>query len=125
MSTLTFAIYLLAEHPHVLAKLREEILGKFSTNRLPTYEDLRDLKYLRAVLNETLRLFPAVPGNVRYAAIPIASSCVNAVTIDRTLTVCFFRRLTLRRENIITSRRGLCAFLIASAFRYTHFILRC
>ncbi|KZV93250.1 cytochrome P450 monooxygenase pc-3 [Exidia glandulosa HHB12029] len=65
MATLTFAVYLLAEHPHVLARLREEILGKFSTNQLPTYDSLRDLKYLRAVLNETLRLFPAVPGNVR------------------------------------------------------------
>ncbi|EGO29652.1 hypothetical protein SERLADRAFT_445432 [Serpula lacrymans var. lacrymans S7.9] len=59
-STLTSAIYLLALHPHALARLREEILAKIGPSRRPTYDDIRDMKYLRAVLNETLRLFPAV-----------------------------------------------------------------
>ena len=54
MSTLTFAIYFLAEHPKVLAKLREEILAKFPDNEMPSYDDLRDLKYTRAVLNGAL-----------------------------------------------------------------------
>ncbi|KIJ64222.1 hypothetical protein HYDPIDRAFT_40451 [Hydnomerulius pinastri MD-312] len=64
-STLTSAIYLLAMHPEALLRLREEILEKVGPTRRPSYDDIREMKYLRAVLNETLRLFPAVPFNVR------------------------------------------------------------
>jgi cytochrome P450 len=64
-STLTSAIYLLAMHPEFLTRLREEILSKVGLSRRPTYDDIKEMKYLRAVLNETLRLFPAVPFDVR------------------------------------------------------------
>ncbi|KAH7885026.1 cytochrome P450 [Phlebopus sp. FC_14] len=64
-STLTFAVYLLSTHPHVLARLREEIINKVGVGERPTYEHIRELKYLRAVINETLRLYPAVPFNIR------------------------------------------------------------
>ncbi|KAH7906601.1 cytochrome P450 [Hygrophoropsis aurantiaca] len=59
-STLTSAIYLLATHPKALGRLREEIMTKVGSTRRPTYDDIREMKYLRAVLNETLRVFPAV-----------------------------------------------------------------
>lgn len=49
--TLTFVIYLLAEHPAVMARLREEILSKVGLTRRLSYDDLRDMKYLRAVIN--------------------------------------------------------------------------
>ncbi|TRM57429.1 cytochrome P450 [Schizophyllum amplum] len=65
--TLSFGIYKLAEHPDVLVKLREEILDKVGPTRRPTYEDIRDMKYLRAFLNEILRLYPVVPVNDRQA----------------------------------------------------------
>ncbi|KAG2354435.1 cytochrome P450 [Suillus spraguei] len=64
-STLTSVVYLLAMHPEVLTRLREEIIMKVGLTRRPTYDDIREMKYLRAVLNETLRLFPAVPFDVR------------------------------------------------------------
>jgi len=67
-STLTMVIYFLAKHPHVMDRLREEILTKVGPSRRPTYDDIREMKYLRAVLNETLRLFPPVPFNVRQSA---------------------------------------------------------
>jgi cytochrome P450 len=53
-------VYLLAENPKIMAKLREEILSRLGTSNYPTPEDFKEMKYLRAVLNETLRfaLFP-------------------------------------------------------------------
>ena len=58
--TLTFAVYRLAEHPDILKRLREEILSVVGPTRRPTYEDIRNMKYLRAVINETLRMYPPV-----------------------------------------------------------------
>ncbi|KAG8779170.1 hypothetical protein FRC12_024604 [Ceratobasidium sp. 428] len=64
-TTLTFAVYLLATNPGVLAKLRAEVLARVGPTNYPTSDDFREMKYLRAVINETLRLFPAVPMNER------------------------------------------------------------
>ncbi|KIL57966.1 hypothetical protein M378DRAFT_87149 [Amanita muscaria Koide BX008] len=64
-NSITYAIYMLAEHPQALERLRNEILGVVGPSERPTYEDVKDMKYLRAVINETLRLFPAVPSNGR------------------------------------------------------------
>ncbi|CAA7267041.1 unnamed protein product [Cyclocybe aegerita] len=64
-STLTFVVYMLSEYPEVLRRLREEVLSKVGPNKRPTYDDIREMKYLRAVINETLRLYPVVPFNVR------------------------------------------------------------
>ncbi|KAK0200216.1 cytochrome P450 [Desarmillaria ectypa] len=63
-SLLTFAVYMMCEHPEMATRLRSEILEKVGT-RAPTYEDIRDMKYLRSFLNETLRLYPPVPTNGR------------------------------------------------------------
>lgn len=51
MCTLTFVLYCLSEHPDVLAALRQEILTNIGPTRRPTYEDIRQCKYLRAVIN--------------------------------------------------------------------------
>jgi hypothetical protein len=40
-----------SQHPNVLHRLREEILNKVGSSRRPTYDDLRDMKYMRAVIN--------------------------------------------------------------------------
>ncbi|KAK0499418.1 cytochrome P450 monooxygenase pc-3 [Armillaria luteobubalina] len=63
-SLLTFAMYMMCEHPEMAQRLQAEILEKVGTRR-PTYADIRDMKYLRAFLNETLRLYPVVPVNDR------------------------------------------------------------
>ncbi|KAF9526730.1 cytochrome P450 [Crepidotus variabilis] len=64
-STLTFAFYMLAEHPEIEARLRKEIISTVGPNKRPTYDDIREMKYLRAFINEVLRLYPAVPVNNR------------------------------------------------------------
>ncbi|KAF8332425.1 cytochrome P450 monooxygenase pc-1 [Amanita rubescens] len=64
-STLTFIFYQLAMHPQIMTRLRQEILDKVGPTRMPNQNDIRDMRYLRAVINETLRLYPIVPFNVR------------------------------------------------------------
>ncbi|MGZ5031012.1 MAG: cytochrome P450, partial [Methylobacter sp.] len=54
---LTWTLYLLARHPDVLARLRQE-LDQLPQDRMPTAEDLQQLVYTRAVLNESMRLRP-------------------------------------------------------------------
>ncbi|KAI0772047.1 cytochrome P450 monooxygenase pc-3 [Trametes elegans] len=66
-AALTFGVYLLSQHPHVLKRLRAEILEHVGPTRRPTYEDIRNMKYLRAFLNETLRLYPSVPFDIRFS----------------------------------------------------------
>ncbi|KAG8741964.1 hypothetical protein FRC10_002230 [Ceratobasidium sp. 414] len=66
-ATLTFACYALAMYPACLDKLRAEVLATFGTSQCPNFEELRGMKYLRAFINEVLRVFPPVPFNERTA----------------------------------------------------------
>ncbi|KAL1680385.1 cytochrome P450 [Schizophyllum commune] len=63
--TLSFILYFLTQYPTALARLREEVLTVVGPHRTPTYEDIREMKFMRAVINETLRLYPIVPFNTR------------------------------------------------------------
>ncbi|KAJ7769936.1 cytochrome P450 [Mycena metata] len=40
-------------------------------HRAPTPDDFKDMKYLRAVLNESMRLYPPVPFNMRSTTTPV------------------------------------------------------
>ncbi|KAG6337191.1 hypothetical protein ID866_1905 [Astraeus odoratus] len=61
---LTYVTYFLALHPSVAKKLRQEVLDVCGDHP-PTYDNIKKLKYMKAVLDETLRLFPPVPLNQR------------------------------------------------------------
>ncbi|PMD60119.1 cytochrome P450 alkane hydroxylase-like protein [Hyaloscypha bicolor E] len=54
-----------ARHPEIYVKLREEVAA--FGGREPTYEELKNMKYLKYCLNESLRLRPVVPANTREA----------------------------------------------------------
>lgn len=56
-SALTFTFYLLAQHPHVEAKLHAE-LSETLAGRLPDAEDIPQLSYTTQVFSEALRLYP-------------------------------------------------------------------
>ena len=76
-ATLSWTFYELAHHPGVYSKLRQEILSIVGTDRSPSYDDLKSMKYLSHTLNETLRLYPAVPFNVRFALTDTTLPSVN------------------------------------------------
>jgi hypothetical protein len=50
-SVLTFLAFLLSLHPEVFERLRAEVLEVVGPAGRPTYENIREMKYLRAVLN--------------------------------------------------------------------------
>ncbi|KAJ7602447.1 cytochrome P450 [Mycena polygramma] len=65
MHVTTMVVYFLSTYPDVCVRLREEILRHIGPSRRPTHDDIKDMKYLRAVINESMRLYPSVPNNVR------------------------------------------------------------
>ncbi|CAN3499128.1 cytochrome P450 52A12 [Diutina catenulata] len=71
---LSFLFYSLAKHPRVFTKLRDEVgrhfgVGSDADLSLITFESLKRCEYLKAVVNETLRLYPSVPNNLRTASV--------------------------------------------------------
>lgn len=58
--------YKLARHANIWAKLKAEVSAVVGQERLNAAH-IRDMKYLRAVLNEMMRLMPPVPMNSRQA----------------------------------------------------------
>ncbi|KUM59964.1 hypothetical protein ACN42_g7154 [Penicillium freii] len=62
---LGIVFFLLAREPEVWTRLRKEVLTL--DGRKPSFDDLKSLTYLGWVLNETLRLYPIAPFNIREA----------------------------------------------------------
>ncbi|KDR74359.1 hypothetical protein GALMADRAFT_580139 [Galerina marginata CBS 339.88] len=65
MSLLTFSFYMLTEHPDIEERLRQEIFEKVGPTGMPTYDQMREMRFMRAFLNEVLRLYPPVPTDSR------------------------------------------------------------
>ncbi|UHA72015.1 bifunctional cytochrome P450/NADPH--P450 reductase [Paenibacillus sp. 481] len=63
---LSFALYYLLKHPDKLNKAYEEV-DRVLTDAIPTYNQVRELTYIRMILNESLRLWPTAPAFALYA----------------------------------------------------------
>lgn len=59
-NVLAWTWYLLSQAPDVEKKLHQE-LDEVLGGRVPEYADVENLKYTRAILDETMRLYPPVP----------------------------------------------------------------
>lgn len=68
---LTFSAMLLSDHPEIATKLRAEVRQVLG-HRQVTVDDLPNLPYLRAVVNESMRLYPPAYVIGRQVMAPIA-----------------------------------------------------
>lgn len=64
-----FALHFLAHHPDIAAAARAEIDQRWPGRDFPdiAFDDVARLRYLRRVVDETLRLWPVAPGYFRQA----------------------------------------------------------
>ncbi|KAH9483162.1 Cytochrome P450 monooxygenase 75 [Psilocybe cubensis] len=73
MCLLTFSMYMLTQHPDIEKRLRQEIFDKVGPNGRPTYDQMREMRYLRAFLNDSL-LFVCI----RFRGSAALSTCVRS-----------------------------------------------
>ncbi|PWA50651.1 cytochrome P450 [Artemisia annua] len=59
--TMEWALSLLLNNPHVLEKAQSEIDLRVGRNRYIEESDIPNLPYLRCIINETMRMYPAAP----------------------------------------------------------------
>ncbi|MGQ5633602.1 MULTISPECIES: cytochrome P450 [unclassified Streptomyces] len=64
---LSFALYYLARHPEIAARARAEVDRVWGDAAQPGYEQVAKLRYVRRVLDESLRLWPTAPAFAREA----------------------------------------------------------
>lgn len=58
-----------------IAKAQAEIDSVVGSDRLPTFDDLPDLPFVRAIMNETLRWRPIAVLGVRCLHVTLKSAC--------------------------------------------------
>nr|XP_017233356.1 PREDICTED: cytochrome P450 82C2-like [Daucus carota subsp. sativus] len=69
MVTLTWTVSLLLNNRHVLRKVQDELDKHVGRDRQVNESDVKNLPYLRAIVKETLRLYPPAPLNGPHEAI--------------------------------------------------------
>ena len=78
-STLTWTVFLLAQHPTIMRELMDE-LDRVLGGTAPTREQLSQLSFLDRVIKESMRILPPVPFTIRAAEkhrIPMGSLTLN------------------------------------------------
>lgn len=65
-SLMSSTLFMLSRRLDVWSKLQAEVQSTLK-GKAPTFDQIKDMKYLRNVLHEVLRLFPVVPINAKFA----------------------------------------------------------
>lgn len=64
-SLMSSTFFVLSRRPDIWVKLQAEVTPL--SGKPPTFEQIKELKYLRNILYEALRLYPVVPINAKFA----------------------------------------------------------
>lgn len=83
-SALTWTLFLLAQHPGVMADLLDELDGTLH-GESPTSEQLDQLRLLDAVIHESMRILPPVPSTLRKATCEVELGGLQLKRGDRVI----------------------------------------
>ncbi|XP_068185618.1 cytochrome P450 [Antennarius striatus] len=64
-NTISWSLYLLARNPEIQQQLHQEVTGVCPGDEVPVSKHISQMPFLKAIIRETLRLYPVVPGNAR------------------------------------------------------------
>ncbi|KAI4902571.1 hypothetical protein NFI96_010251 [Prochilodus magdalenae] len=67
-NTISWVLYHLAREPEIQQRLHDEVVSVCPGDKITSSEDISKMPLLKAVVRETLRLYPVVPGNARIIA---------------------------------------------------------
>lgn len=86
-ATLSWIAYELCKNPQVQTKLRDEINKTVSKSGFLDVDDVANIPYLDGVINEAMRLHPAVPSGVQRETPPEGITLPNGTYIPGTTTL--------------------------------------